>query len=214
MKKLVTIAALLLALSVSMKVQAQLNLNIGFAPERVHSSIGGDKAIDTTYWLAGFFAGLNYKIQVTEQVGVTIGAQYRMNVRNVSKHIYEGSYFSHYVVRERQTLVDLPIMVHYDIPLGPKFSLSPFVGPMLSFAISGSTNSELTYPHNQSFNDDWYDKNSTKSRFNVYGMAGLEAIYNRINVFVGYRMGLLDLDKSDLINTRVSGAFVGIGHSF
>lgn len=211
MKKIITIVALFCALFAAEKAQAQLNISLGYAPERFHSSL---ESLDTVNWFTGFYAGLDYEIELGGPLSLTIGAQYRFNIWNHSEHINQDSLFSHNMVRMRQTLVDIPIMVHYNIPLSSNLSLSPFVGPVFSIATAGSTKRTLTYPDNITSEENWYDKNSTKSRFNLYGVAGIKLNYNRVNVSVGYRMGFLDMDKADAITTKVSGLFIGVGHCF
>ena len=211
MKKLITIVALFCALFAAEKAQAQLNISLGYAPERSLSNIG---SVDTAFWFTGFYAGINYEIGLGGPLSLAIGAQYRFNIWNHSEHHNQGSFFSHSTVRMRQNLVDIPVMMRYNIPLNSNLTLSPFVGPMFSIAVAGSTTKTVTFPYNTTTVENWYDKYSTKSRFNLYAMAGMELSYNRFNISASYRLGMLDLDKADAITTKVSGLFVSIGHRF
>lgn len=76
--------------------------------------------------------------------------------------------------------------------------------PMLSSSttVLGSTSTaENDYP--------MYDDNSNNERFDL----GLALQYTDFRLFGGYRVGLLDLNSSDNVNTKTSGLFVGLGYA-
>ena len=58
---------------------------------------------------------------------------------------------------------------------------------------------------------DWYGDNSNMSRFNLYGVFGADVKFSNFNLFGGYRLGLLDLNKSDNFILKTNGFFVGLG---
>jgi hypothetical protein len=212
MKKLFFIAAFVSVLFITEKAQAQLNINVGYATEFMTSE--NITTGDTTFFFNGFYAGLNWKFELIDNLNLTAGAQYRMNLGDLSEHVYYGAGFVHHVIRQRQTLVDIPIMLNYDMAASSKVTISPFAGPMLSWGITGETKEQWLYPLDTEFHHKWYDENGEQNRFNVYGMAGVKVCFYRFTISVGGRYGFLDLNKNDDTTTKAYGFFLSFGHDF
>lgn len=215
MKKFITIAALFATLLLSFKAQAQLSIKAGYAGEFVSIDTIAEGKKGTNYF-DGYYFGLNWRFNVTERIDLSIGAQYRTLLGEHSEHYYhlpiQG--FVHHYTKERQSLIDLPIMLGYAIPLGQKVTLSPFVGPMFSFAVSGSTHEEWSYPYNTQSDEDWYGDNGPRKRFNLYAMAGLTARFGHVNLTGCYRYGLLELSTREAFSIKASGFSVALGYEF
>ena len=55
-------------------------------------------------------------------------------------------------------------------------------------------------------------QNSNRKQFDLLGTFGAAFNYKNIRLFGGYRLGLLDLDKSDNVTVKTSGLFFGLGY--
>ena len=216
MKKILFITALVAALFATEKAQAQLNINVGYAPEFMRTTSLTER--DTTLFFHGLSFGMSWEFGLSENLSLTAGAQYRMNMRDLSEHIYQGTHFVHHTTREQQTLVDIPILLRYKMALGDQVTFSPFAGPMLSWGINGKTTEQWLYPIDSEISHEWYDNDGypyrPNSRFNVYAMAGVEFGIKRFTVSFGGRYGFLDLNTRDEITTNTWGLFLSFGHNF
>lgn len=212
MKRIIIVLAFAAALCISEKAQAQLNIHVGYAPELMKTST---PTHDTTLLYHGIYFGLDWTFTLSDDLSLTAGAQYRMNLRDDSKHYWSGSIYIHDLTRERQTLIDVPILLKYNLSKSDKITVSPFAGPMLSWGIEGKTTESITFPSNTEIHHEWYGDNGYMNRFNVYAMAGLEVGIKRFTLSIGGRYGFLDLNKRNTgTTTKVYGFFASFGHTF
>ncbi len=213
MKKLLVVLAFVAAFCITEKAQAQLNIHVGYAPEWMKTST---PTHDTTFFYNGIFVGLDWTFDLTDNLSLTTGAQYRMNLRDVSEDYgIVIPLITHGLIRERQTLVDIPILLKYNIPVSNQITFNPFVGPMLSWGIQGKTTEIVTFPYNTELHHEWYGDNGYMKRFNVYAKAGVEVSFKRFTISVGGRYGLLDLNKRNTGTTiKTYGFFASFGHNF
>ena len=198
MKKLFAIVALIAAMSFAGKAQAQIVAYLGYAPETFKTTNTITNTFSGTNF-QGFFLGGAYNIELPflSGLGVAPGLQFRLNTRSDNQNT------------QTQTLIDIPILVDYVIPINKNITVAPFVGPMLSLALSGTSknkNTDISYP--------WYGENGSLNRFNLYGVVGAEGSYANFMLFLGYRFGFFDIDKLDISKTKANGFFVGLGYSF
>ena len=193
MKKIFAAMALVAALFIAGNVQAQININLGYAPETISTTttlpIIGSSTTNENF--QGFFIGATYDAPLAKGLGVAVGPELRLNTHNQDN------------VKSTQILLDIPILLNYEIAINRDLSITPFVGPMISFALVGNTKYN-------NHTDDWYENNNY-SRFNLNGVGGVSLGFQKFDLFLGYRMGLLDLYKSDNINIKTQGFFVGLG---
>ena len=212
MKKLIVIAVFVAAFLVTEKAQAQLNISVGYSPELMTTKT---PTHDTTFFYHGVQFGLSWEFTLSDALSLTAGAQYRMCLRDHSEHINVGSDFVHHVTREQQTLIDLPIFLYYKKPLSEHVTLSPFVGPMLSWGITGKTTEQWLYPINTATNHSWYGDTGFRNRFNVYGVAGVKLTVRRFTFSLGGRYGFLNLENRITgTTTHAYGFFLTFGHNF
>lgn len=218
MRKILFITALVAALFAAEKAQAQLNIHAAYAPELIRTYT---PSADTTLYFHGISFGLDWTFNLTDNLDLTVGAQYRRNLRDVSEHFgIVIPLMTHGLLRERQDLVDIPILLKYNIPTSQQITISPFAGPMFSCGIQGKTTATVTFPSNSEWHYDWYDDNGgmayrPNSRFNVYAMAGVEFGIKRFTVSFGGRYGFLDLNKRNTgTSIKVYGFFASFGHVF
>jgi len=198
MKKALAIVALVAAMFVAGNVQAQSTIYATYAPE---TFVAGSNS--TNY--QGFSVGFSQNIELAKGIGVAAGAQFRMNMRNTTQTIWgiTGK------TNETQTIIDVPILFNYKVAVNRDLAIVPFVGPMPSIALTGVTKGADPLFGENSY--DWYGDNSNQSRFNLYAVFGADVKFSNFNLFGGYRLGLLDLDKSDNASLKTNGLFVGLG---
>lgn len=204
MKKVFTMAVMFAALFFAGNVKAQMSINVGYAPETFVSTTGS-YAYNTNY--QGFFVGLTYNFNLVKGLGVAVGPQFRMNTKSESNTLLGITT----TTKENQIVIDVPVLLNYGIKLNSNIAVTPFVGPMVSYAVSGKTTTSIG---NSSTTSDWYGNSSNMSRFNLNAVFGAAASYSRIKLFGGYRIGLLDLDNRDNTKLKTSGFFVGLGLRF
>ena len=198
MKKALAIVALVAAMFVAGNVQAQSTIYATYAPE---TFVAGSNS--TNY--QGFSVGFSQNIELAKGIGVAAGAQFRMNMRNTTQTIWgiTGK------TNETQTIIDVPILFNYKVAVNRDLAIVPFVGPMPSIALTGVTKGADPLFGENSY--DWYGDNSNQSRFNLYAVFGADVKFTNFNLFGGYRLGLLDLDKTDNASLKTNGLFVGLG---
>jgi hypothetical protein len=197
MKKALAIVALFAAMFVAGNVQAQSTVYATYAPE---SFVTGNSS--TNY--QGFALGFVQNVGVAKGIGVAAGGQFRMNMKSETSTLLNK--------KETQIVVDVPILFNYKIAVNRDLAIVPLVGPMLSLALTGNTKTTENVLGN-AVNVNWYGDNSSLSRFNLYAVFGADVKFNQFNLFGGYRLGLLDINKSNNIVTKTNGLFIGLGYT-
>jgi len=206
MKKVLAIVALVAAMFVAGKVQAQTTIYATYAPESFISSYNNSNSSKVNY--QGFSVGVNYNINLYKGFGVAPGLQFRMNMRSTEDSFlgFTGK------IKQTQTVLDVPVLFNYNLDLTRALSIIPFVGPMASFALSGVTKGSDPILGNSSLN--WYGEDAIMKRFNLYALVGADIKFNGLNIFGGYRWGLLNISNIDQTTMKTRGMFVGLGYSF
>lgn len=199
MRKALAIMALVAAMFVAGNVQAQSTVYAAYAPE---SFVTGNNS--TNY--QGFALGFVQNIGLAKGIGVAAGGQFRMNMKSESSTLLGVTG----TTKETQILIDVPILFNYQIAVNRDLAIIPFVGPMPSLALTGTTKFSETLLGTTTTTD-WYGDNSNQSRFNLYAVFGADVKFTNFNLFGGYRLGLLDLNKNNNIVTKANGLFVGVG---
>lgn len=187
--------ALVAALFIAGNVQAQSTVYATYAPESFVTGNSSDN-------YQGFALGFVQNVGVAKGIGVAAGGQFRMNMKSETSTLLN--------VKENQILVDVPILFNYNIAVNRDLSIIPFVGPMPSLAISGSTKTTENVLGN-TVTVNWYGDNTNWNRFNLYAVFGADVKFTNFNLFGGYRLGLLDINKSNNVTTKTNGLFVGLG---
>ncbi len=187
--------ALVAALFIAGNVQAQSTVYATYAPE---TFVTGNSSNN----YQGFALGFVQNVGVAKGIGVAAGGQFRMNMKSETLATVN--------VKETQILVDVPILFNYNIAVNRDLSIIPFVGPMPSLAISGSTKTTENVLGN-TVTVNWYGDNTNWNRFNLYAVFGADVKFTNFNLFGGYRLGLLDINKSNNVTTKTNGLFVGLG---
>ena len=205
MKKALAIVALVAAMFLAGNVQAQSTVYATYAPE---TFVTGSNS--TNY--QGFSIGFSQNFGLAKGIGVAAGAQFRLNNRNTQDSNTLGSIKTN----TNQFVVDVPVLFNYSIGINSDLSVAPFVGPMLSLGLSYQTKT-ITHENilgtTSESTTDWYGDNSNMNRFNLYAVFGADVKFKQFNLFGGYRLGLIDLNKSDNASLKTNGFLVGLGYT-
>ena len=219
MKKTIAIVACAAAMLFAGKANAQLGVNVGYAPVTLTSAVtSGNTTTTSTSEMDGFFAGITYNNALSGNLGVAVGLQGRYNTKTST-----GS--ANFVVvsgndksTTTQILLDVPVLLNYSLNLGSSAKLTAFAGPTFSYAVYGNTHvtSTTTILGSSSTSETdyaMYGDNSSNGRFDLTAAFGLQFQYSDFRLFGGYRIGLLDLNSGDNVKTTTSGLFVGLGYA-
>ena len=176
-----------------------LGVNLGYAPQTTTNFTPGE--------MAGFFGGVNYNHVLSGNIGLSFGGQLRYNYKKTTNTVLSASQ----ITTHTQLLIDVPVLLNFAIPLGGNARLAVYAGPVLSYALNGNTNiSENVL--NTSNDYKWYGDNSNYKQFDLLGAVGAALEFQQFRLFGGYRMGLLDINKSEKTTSKTSGIFVGLGY--
>ena len=204
MKKVSLIIAAVFVMLLAGNAQAQLGVNIGYAPQTTTVTSGSSSSSSD---MNGVFAWVNYNHVLSANIGVSFGGQIRYNTKTTTSSILSATS----TTKETQLLVDVPVLLNFAIPMGSDARIALFVGPVFSYALKGNTNITENVL-NTNTNIDWYGENSDNNQFDLMGAAGAALEFKTFRLFGGYRMGFLDLDKRDKVKATTSGVFVGVGY--
>lgn len=199
MKKVFAIVALVAAMFVAGKVQAQSMIYAGYAPETFVQTVGNSTS---TSEYQGFCVGFSQNFGLSKGFGLAAGAQFRMNTKS------GDALFGFGTGKSTQAVIDVPILFNYNIGINRDLSITPFIGPMPSLALTGNTHVSTVIG---SGDYNWYGDNSSRSRFNLYAVLGVDLKFSQFNLFGGYRLGIVDLDSRDNVAWKTKGLFVGLG---
>jgi hypothetical protein len=219
MKRTIAIVACAAVMLFAGKANAQLGINVGYAPVTLSTATTiGNTTTTSTSEMDGFFAGVTYNYGISKDLGVAFGLQGRYNTKTST-----GS--ANFVVvsgndksTTTQILLDVPVLLNYSLPLGGSAKLSAFAGPTFSYAVYGNTHVTSTATIlgvSSTSETDYamYGDNSTNNRLDITAAFGLQFQYNDFRLFGGYRIGLTDLNTNDNVKTTSSGLFVGLGYN-
>lgn len=221
MKKVFSILALAAFFTAAFNANAQLSINVGYAPVTLASetTVAGTTT-NSELKMNGFFAGLNYNMNLTGDIYLSVGAQARYNLKTEGDTAnLIGLVSVSGESKQTQLLIDVPVLLNYKFDVTNDISLSIFAGPTISYALMGNTHttgsaSILGIGGGTSNDYDWYGDDSNNERIDVSGTFGLELIYQQVKLFGGYRVGFMDLNKNDNVKTTSSGIFFGFGYLF
>ena len=212
MKKIISIMAVTAVMLFAGMANAQTRLNVGYAPQTFTTtySNGGEKTFD----LNGFFVGASYNTNLTGDLNVSVGVDFRYNTKSDKNG---GSLFgvsASTEVTKTQMLVEVPVLLNYGLKLNKDLCVSAFAGPTFSMAFSGkTTTSGAVASWGGSSEYDWYSDGNW-NQFDIALTFGLDLGIQKYHFFGGYNMGLLNLTDADNTTIKTKGWFVGLGYDF
>ncbi len=216
MKKVFTIIACSMALLFTGKANAQTSVNLGFTPTTISTSNGN---FHDTIALNGISIGINQNLSISGDLYVSVGLQGRYSFAKKERTLDLGILGSATATVEySQLAIDIPVLLNYSFNLGKDLRITPFVGPTITFALSGKTASSgnasvLNLLNlNTDGEDDWYDEGSNNSRFDIGATVGAALTFSQFRVYGGYNLGLINLSTADNTTRKSAGFFLGLGY--
>ena len=212
MKKVLTFAAAIVLFAGL--ASAQLGIHVGYAPQNylTKSTVGNATLTDTAN-MNGFFVGIDYNVNLTGDLNLSVGLQGRYNSHSEETTVLGAT--TKYA--NTQTLIDVPILFNYGLNLSDDLKLSVFLGPTIDFALSGKSTTTVTGTPGGVLDGelevDWYGDNSNRKKLDVALTAGLSLTFSYIKVFGGYNMGLMNLTSTDNTTLKGSNWFIGVGYN-
>lgn len=206
MKKIFAITILAAAILLAGKSNAQLGIHLGYAPEAWANE-------NNTTNVSSFFLGVDDNITLSGDLKLCVGAGVRYGTESGSTSLYGIASSKH-----TTTLIgiDVPVLFNYSLRLNSDLSLGLFVGPKLTYTLSGVTKYEgnVLGLVGGDTEVNWFDDEAGDLNYkplNVSATVGLALNFRQFRLYGGYNYGLLDVDNNDNTKTSVSGPFFGIG---
>ena len=208
MKKVFSIVAVAAMVLFAGNANAQLRVNIGYGPMTYTTDNNGN---ESSFDMNGFFAGARYNTNITGDLNVSIGVDFRYGTKKDANGATLFGLTANSDVTKTQMIVDVPVLFNYGLNLNKDLKISAFAGPMISLALSGKTTSSAAVAGwGGSTEYDWYNDGDGKQL--DLGLAfGLDLGFQKYRLFGGYNMGLLNLSSTDNVTRKSGGWFVGLG---
>ena len=220
MKRLLTFLTVSAAMLVAGKSYAQISIRAGFAPETwTTTTTAGNSSTTSTSSLNGIFVGAHYNLNITGDLGVSLGVQYRYNFgKETGSADVLGIVGGTFETKKTQSVLDVPVLLNYGLDLSEGMRLSIFAGPTLNLALAGNSHTTTTVtvlgkPTVTESDNDWYGNNTNYESLNLSATFGINFTYMNFGIFGGYNMGLLDMNKLDNVSLKTAGFFVGLGYT-
>lgn len=212
MKKVLTFAAAIVLFAGM--ASAQLGIHVGYAPQNyLGKYTSGSTTISDTTKMTGFFVGVDYNVNITGDLNVSVGLQGRYNTNSESTTLLGVTT----KVDGTQMLIDVPVLFNYGLNLSDALKLSVYAGPTISYALSGNTKTTISGSPagilDGTTENNWYGDNSNLKKLDVALTVGAAITFSDIKIFGGYNMGLLNLTTADNTTYKGSNIFVGVGYN-
>ena len=193
---------------------AQLGIHVGYAPQTyLNKYTSGSTTLTDTSKMDGFFVGIDYNVNITGDLNVSVGLQGRYNTHSESTTLLGVTT----KVDGTQMLIDVPVLFNYGLSLSDALKLSVFAGPTISYALSGNTKTTVSGSPagllDGTTEANWYGDNSDLKKLDVALSLGAAVTFSDIKIFGGYNMGLLNLNGADGYTMKGSNLFIGVGYN-
>ena len=200
MKKAFTIvlaAGLLLA---GTNAFAQISVGAGYSNVSQKIEAAG---LDKTINMNGLYAGMDYTIPITENIGVAPGLYYEFSTGSANKLLNLGAASAVLKGRLEEHYIDIPFKFTFSIPYqGNRFFA--FAGPTASIGVSSKLKGDVKILGFQLKGDflDMYDKDIFESMDLMLGGGVGMDINNMFRVTMGYNMGMFNRINLDTQTTQ------------
>ena len=204
MKRLITLLAAAVMMTIATNSFAQMSVGAGFLHANDQITFKGIDPVDIG--MNGVYAGVSYNLPVTGLIGITPGLYYSMLFADDSA--LQGELGA----KLREHFLNVPVYLNVGFGLGEVARLFVFAGPTAQFGLASTA--EVSVGGKSSPKIDRY-KDSDYSRTNLLLGGGLGLNISRIQITLGYDQGLFNLDTSDDGTKRIkSYAKAGIAYLF
>ena len=192
MKKLFLIAAALLTVGFA---HAQMSTSVGYVNTIIHDW-------DETFHINGFNVEFNYDYNLAGDFYVSAGAGFGMS-------LYQET-FNDSVFNVRVCDFSIPVDLNYRFNLGSNLKLNIYAGPTFMIGLCH------TFYYDGKKDVDYYsNSNYPLKRFNVLLGGGVSLdIKDHYRIKVGYKKGLLELDKTGEYPYKKDYLTASIGYIF
>ncbi len=209
MKKTLSILTLAVALFAFGAANAQISVHAGYVQNNLVSTYtnpltGGET--NDTLTRPGFYAGFNYNIVLTGDLGLTLGANLEYYAKNDSTILYNRNF--------QQLDLVVPVYLNYSFPFGDGYSFTVFAGPTLGLGlmnkstytgrITGTVTEYNYYDTEDATNEDYY-----RERFNWSITGGVRVNFGTFGLHAGYSYGMTDNFSSEYTKGNSQRLFVG-----
>lgn len=160
----------------------------------------------------GFFAGVGYCAEAGSGFELRPGLYYEFLTSSSSSSVGGGLIAG--ASKTTEHYLNVPFHLSYGYSFAPNFKMSAFAGPMASFGIASKTHATGSVLGLGGSNDLDNYADADISRFDIMVGGGVRANVGKINVLVGYDLGLLDRDKSDDVVLKRNRFTVGLEYNF
>lgn len=208
MKRIITIVAAMLLLSVSSFGQVYVNAGVGRSYR--NTLVGGE--IETKEPATAFVGGLSYNFKLAGNLGLEAGLNYQYDSAKDNLDIDAVSGDS-YVLKRRSNLL-LPIELNYNFVLSDLFSIKLFAGPDFFYGLTSKSTTVIGGKELSVQAEDLYKK-GTYNRFMFGGSFGLafEMSFG-LRLKVGFMFDFTDMYASDIAKMKQNLLSFTLGYGF
>ncbi len=212
MKKILSIFTLAVALFAFGAANAQISVHAGYVQNNLVSTYTNPLTSGVTYdtlTRPGAYAGFNYNISLTGDLGLTLGANLEYYTKSDSTILYNRKF--------QQIDLVVPVYLNYAFPFGDGYTFTVFAGPTLGLGlvnkstytgrITGIITENNYYDTEDATNEDYY-----RERFTWAITGGVRANFGTFGLHAGYTYGMSDNFSS--ANTTGTSKRIFVGANF
>lgn len=203
MKKILSLACLVLTLSMSGKVHAQLSINAAYIHQShtfYYQKDAADGLFDNVDYLNGGMIGVSLNAPLLGRVGLAPGAY--ISFASAKQTLSDTIDFSTSNIN-----LKIPFYLNFKIPLSHSTKVLVFGGPVFNVGLSSLANYKNV-------------ADQVDVHFDMGGTVGAGIQFYRIRIFAGYNIALIDREDFSLANKESvkkawegSTLFAGVGIS-
>lgn len=192
---------LVISLMAASTAQAQVSASIGYTHKPIH-----DDTQSASY--NGFNIGLDYGYNIVGDLFVSTGLG--MDMIFDQAELNDTTYYGKCID------FSIPVDFSYGFSLGSNMKLNIYAGPTFELGVLNKTSNDYGFSldyYNDKVQDEDFDY--TLKRFNLFIGGGVSLdIKDRYRIKVGYKKGLVDLDKTGEYPYKEDRFTASIGYIF
>ena len=186
MKKIITLIAAAVMMTVATNSFAQMSVGAGYLHSNDQVTIKGIDPIDVG--MNGAYAGVSYNLPIAGIFGITPGIYYSMIYTN------DSAFSGQIGTKIREHYINIPAYLNLGFQIAENARFFIFAGPTAQLGLSSTA--EVSVAGNSSPKTDRY-KDGNYSRTNLLLGGGLGLNISRFQITAGYDQGIFNLDTTD-----------------